>query len=405
MWVGTPKTQVLVLADECGNPYSPRMKLRGTFPPDHPIRVAIDGNFLCLPPSGIGTYVRCLVAALEADHERLGVTIDVLNGGGGRLPRPGSRLHRFAWDIVGVGASAARRGPRPAVLHLPQMSAPIVSPVPAVVTIHDVIPLVLKEYRASRSMQAYLALMARTARNARAIIAPSQASADDIERVLGVNPDRITVIPEAASPDLVPDETELAANVVRARFGVAGRYLFNIGGLDVRKNVALLVESFADALADLPGDVSLVVAGQAHSNNPRMFPPIEPVIRARGLEGRVHLLGRVTDDERRSLFQAAMACVTPSSYEGFGLTPLEAMACGTPVIAANSSSFPEVIGDAGMLIEPARDALAGAIVRLTADAELRRRLGAAGLERSRQFSWNKAAEATVAVYRAVAERR
>lgn len=371
---------------------------------DRPVRVAIDGNFLRLPPSGIGTYVRCLIQALEADHERLGVTLDVLDDAGRRILQPGSRLHRFAWDTLGAGISVARRRPRPDLLHLPQMSAPIVSPVPAVVTIHDVIPLVLSEYRASRSMQVYLALMARTARNARAVITPSQASADDIERVLGVNPHRITVIPEAASPDLVPDETGSSTEAVRERWGVEGDYLFNIGGLDVRKNVPMLVESFADAMPHLPPGMSLVIAGQAHSNNTRMFPPIEPVIRARGLEGRVHLIGRVTDDERRSLLQAALACVTPSTYEGFGLTPLEAMACGTPVIAANSSSFPEVIGDAGMLVAPERHALTQALIQLTGHPELRRRLGAAGLERSRAFSWAKAAAATAAIYRSVGRR-
>lgn len=369
-----------------------------------PVRVAIDGNFLRLQPSGIGTYVRCLIEALRADEEHLGVTLDVLDRSRGDLLRPGSRLHRFAWDTVGAGVSAARRHPRPDVLHLPQMSAPIVSPVPAVVTIHDVIPLLLPEYRASRSMQTYLALMARTARNARAIIAPSQASTDDIQRVLGVASEKITVIPEAASPDLVPDDSGVAAIDVRDRFGIEGQYLFNIGGLDVRKNVPLLVESFADALPQLPGEISLVIAGQAHSSNTRIYPAIEPVIAARGLEGRVHLLGRVTDDERRSLLQAALACVTPSMYEGFGLTPLEGMACGTPVIAANASSFPEVIGDAGMLVEPTREALAKAMILLSSDPAFRRSLGLAGLERSRQFSWARAATATAAVYRSVAGR-
>lgn len=381
------------------------MKRPELAPTDRPIRVAIDGNFLRLQPSGIGTYLRCLIGALRADQERLGVTLDVLDRSRGDVLRPGSRLHRFAWDTIGAGVSAARRHPRPDVLHLPQMSAPVVSPVPVVVTIHDVIPLVLREYWASRSMQAYLALMARTARNARAIIAPSRAAAGDIQRVLGVSADRIAVIPEAASPDLVPDGTGAAANDVRDRFGVEGEYLFNIGGLEVRKNVPLLVESFADALPRLPSGMSLVIAGRAHSTNARMFPPIEPVIAARGLEGRVHLLGRVTDDERRSLFQAALACVTPSMYEGFGLTPLEAMACGTPVIAANSSSFPEVIGDAGILVAPERDALAKAMIQLSSDPALQRNLGGAGLERSRQFSWSRAAAATADVYHLVAGRR
>ncbi len=369
--------------------------------PDRPLRVAIDGNFLRLPPSGIGTYVCCLVDALEADRERLGVTLDVLDAFGRKILRPGSRFQRFAWDSLGASISVTRRNPRPNLLHLPQMSAPIITPVPTIVTIHDIIPLVLKEYRASRSMQIYLALMARTARNVRAIITPSRASAADIQRVLGVEADRIKVIPEAASPDLVPDETGATAGIVRERFGIEGQYLFNIGGFDVRKNVPLLVEAFADALPHLPPDMSLVIAGQPHTDNPLMFPPVEPVIRKRGVERRVHLIGRISNDDRRSLFQAATACVTPSIYEGFGLTPLEAMACGRPVIAANSSSFPEVIGDAGMLVPLERDQFAQAMIRLAGSPDLQRDLGAAGLQRSREFSWAKAAEETTAVYRSV----
>lgn len=210
------------------------------------------------------------------------------------------------------------------------------------------------------------------------------------------------MIPEAASPDLKPDDEGVAIGMVRERFGIEGPYFFNIGGLDVRKNVPLLVESFADALSELPETMSLVIAGQAHSGNTRMFPPIEPVIRAHGLQGRVHLLGRVSDDDRRVLLQAAMACVTPSRYEGFGLTPLEAMACGIPVIAANSSSFPEVIGEAGMLIEPDRAAVTRAMLQLADAPDVQRRLAVAGLERASQFSWAKAAGATAAVYREVA---
>lgn len=362
------------------------------------LRVAIDGTFLRMPPSGIGTYLRCLIEALEAGRERLGLSIDVVDS---RARVPNARLNRFAWDSIGAGMAVARR-PRPALLHLPQMSAPIVSPVPVVVTIHDVIPLVLGDYRASRAMKVYLAMMARTARNARAIITPSEAAAADIQRVVGVARERITVIPEAAAPDLVPDATGTAAGAVRQRFGLDGPYLFNIGGLDRRKNVPLLIDAFADALPALPPDVSLAIAGAAHSRNTRMFPPVEGLVASRGLEGRVRLLGRVSDEERRWLYQAAMACVTPSSYEGFGLTPLEAMACGVPVIASNAASFPEVIGDAGMLVEPSRAVLAKAMVSLVNDAGLRQRLGEAGLERATAFSWTRTAEATAAVYRATA---
>ena len=366
-----------------------------------PIRVAIDGNFLRLPYSGIGTYVREITRALEAGRESLGIDIALVEPRTGRFFKPGTRVHRFAWDAVGVSAAAVAARPRARLLHLPQMSAPIVAPIPCVVTIHDTIPLALPEYRATRAMQVYLALMARTARQARHIIVPSRFAADEVRRVLGVARDRITVIPEAASPDLVPDRTGTAERDARRRFGIRGPYLFNIGGFDTRKNLPLLIEAFGAALPSLPEGAALVIAGAPHSTNPRVYPPLEPVIERLGLGGKVLLIGRVPDDVRRLLYQGAVACVTPSQHEGFGLTPLEAMACGTPAIVANRTSLPEVAGDAGVVVEPEVDALANAMVRVVTDRTYRSDLSRRSIERAALFSWTLAAAQTAAVYRQV----
>ena len=366
-----------------------------------PIRVAIDGNFLSLPQSGIGTYVRELARALHADREALGIDIGLIEPRRGRIFARGSRRHRFAWDAIGVSAAAVAGRPRASLLHLPQMSAPVVSPFPCVVTIHDTIPLSIPDYRATRAMQLYLALMARTARHARHIVVPSQSAANDVRRVLGIAPERITVIPEAASPDLQPDPTGMAERDALKRFEIRGPYLFNIGGFDKRKNLPLLVEAFGAALPSLPEGTTLVIAGAPHSTNPRVFPPLEPVIERLGLGGKVLLLGRVLDDERRLLYQGAVACVTPSLHEGFGLTPLEAMACGIPAIVANRTSLPEVVGDAGLIVEPELDALAAAMVRIMTDVEYRNDLSRRSIERAALFSWKRAAGATAEVYRTV----
>src|SRR5699024_4702442 len=117
---------------------------------------------------------------------------------------------------------------------------------------------------------------------------------------------------EAPSIDLAPSGDDAAAEAVRQRWGIAGRYLFNIGGFDRRKNLPLLIEAFAAAMPSLPDDARLVIAGAAYTGNPRVFPPLEPLIRRFGLENRILLTGRVTDDERRALYQAAYAYVTPS---------------------------------------------------------------------------------------------
>ena len=142
----------------------------------------------------------------------------------------------------------------------------------------------------------------------------------------------------------------------------------------------------------------LVIVGRAHTGNARMYPPLEPLIRRYGLEGRVRLVGAVADDEFVALYRAAEAFVFASAYEGFGLTPLEAMACGAPVICSRCSSLPEVVGDAGLLIESEPRRIAGAILELLGDDALRADLSARGIERAQTFSWERAADMTLDAY-------
>jgi glycosyltransferase involved in cell wall biosynthesis len=367
---------------------------------DDTITVAIDGNFLALPASGIGTYLRGLLDALNADADSLGVRMHLVEPAPGRFLHPGSKQHRFLWDAFGVaGGVLAAGNPKPDLLHLPQMSAPLSSPIPVVATIHDVIPFVMDDYRASRAMRLYLATMARSVKKARRVIAPSRSAKADIARVLGIPADRIRVIEEAADPSFVPGTGGSAIALVAEKWGLTGRYLFNIGGFDRRKNLPLLIEAFAAALPSLDDDVRLVIAGAPHTGNERVFPPLEPVIREHGVEGRVVLTGRVTDEERLALYQAAHVYITPSEYEGFGLTPLEAMACGVPAIVANRTSLPEVVGDAGLCVEPTVEELSRAIVFLMTDDARHEALSRASLQRASQFSWPRAAKETVEVYR------
>lgn len=368
---------------------------------DTPLPIAIDGNFLAMPPSGIGTYLQGLVGALRDESDSLGIEVRLVTPEAGRFLHPGDRAHRFAWDAAGVTAGVLRDRSRPKVLHLPQMTAPLWSPVPMVTTIHDVIPFVLEDYRASRAMRAYLSLMARTVRRAKRVIAPSESARADIERVLGIPGERIRVIPEAAGRDLVPSRDGEAVGRVRERWGIDSRYLFNIGGFDRRKNLPLLIEAFAAALPMMPDDVRLVIAGTPHTENPKAFPPLRPIIRQFGLDDRVILTGRVSDEERRWFYQAAHAYITPSMYEGFGLTPLEAMACGVPAIVANRTSLPEVVGEAGLIVEPDVQGLAVAMGAMMTDDALRARLAAASLERAATFTWVAAARATTEVYHEV----
>jgi glycosyltransferase involved in cell wall biosynthesis len=361
-----------------------------------PLRVALDVGFLELPPSGVGAYVQGLLGALQRRDD---VEIQQLRPPAA-LGRLGPRAMRMVWDAAGVEVVRAIGARDADLLHIPAFSAPAVSPAPKVVTVHDVIPLVLPDYRASRAMSLYLALMRRTVHRARIVLTPSAFSAAEITRVLGIAPERVRVTPLAVDPSLrpAPDIGQVRARVAQ-RFGVDGPYLLHMAGFDRRKNVRLLVRALARALPELPDDASLVLAGAPHSDNSTVFPPVEPLIEALGVGERILLTGRVSNEERALLYQGALGYVTLSSYEGFGLTPLEAMTCGVPVIAANRTSLPEVVGDAGMLVEPDVDEGAAAIVALVTNDAIREDLARRGLERAAGFTWDRTADLTVAAYR------
>lgn len=360
---------------------------------DRPIRVALDASFLEMAPSGIGSYVQCLAATLREIGPAHGVNLHLVNP---HWPDDHViRSRRARWELHDVGAAA--RALQPDLLHIPNFSAPFRAGVPFVATIHDVIPLVLPAYRTSPAMKAHLNLVTRNVRSARLVLTPSQAAAADIERVLGIPSSRVRVTPLGApSVTRHPSAGDIAE--VHQRLGIDGPYIFNVGGLDVRKNLPALIEALALVAPHIP-DLRLVIAGTPHSENPAVFPPLQPVIDRHGLGKRVILTGRISDDDRSALYSGAAIYCTPSRYEGFGLTALEAMAHGVPVISSNATSLPEVVGDAGLLVDPDPANVAVAITRLVTDHALADRLRAAGLARAAGFTWERTALLTIAAYR------
>jgi glycosyltransferase involved in cell wall biosynthesis len=366
------------------------------------LRVAIEASILALPPSGTATYVRSLSAALRASEPDLDLHLlepDWQDRDGSRLVdrlRHDRRWRRLSWDAWG-SARAARRA-NPDILHVPQFAAPLWSPCPLVVTLHDAIPFVLPEYRGSRPSRIHARLMQRTTGRAKIVLTPSQAAAADLIRVLGVPAERIRVTPEAADPIYRPDGDPARLAEVRDRFGIGERYAFNVGGLDARKNLPLLVEAFARLLPTLSEPVDLVIAGAAHTDNPALYPSLQPIVDRLGVADRVQLVGRISEEDKLALYRGADLYVTPSRYEGFGLTALEAMSCGVPTIAANRTSLPEVVGDGGLLVEPTVDDLATAMRSVLTDSDLARWLRAKGLEQAATFSWEETARLTLAAY-------
>jgi glycosyltransferase involved in cell wall biosynthesis len=232
----------------------------------------------------------------------------------------------------------------------------------------------------------------------------SHHAAEGIAAVLGIPRDRIWVTYEAADDCYVPITTRDSISALLERMGIRGPYIFNIGGVDVRKNLPVLIRAFHEILPDITESIQLVIGGAPHSDNQTVFPPLAPLIRELDLDARVVLTGRVSEEDKLGLMQGATVYVTPSLYEGFGLSALEAMACGIPVVAANRTSFPEIVGDAGLLTEPRVQEVAEAMRTVLTNEELRVDLAHRGVERARQFHWRKTAEETVEVYRHVLSR-
>ncbi len=284
------------------------------------------------------------------------------------------------------------------VLHSPDFIPPFRRNCRSVITIHD-LNFVLYPHFLTKDAARYYGQIDQAVRRTDAIIAVSKATKADTMRLLGVPEDKITVIYEAASPVFKPLDDPNVLEKVRSRFDIAGDFMLFVSTIEPRKNVPTLLRAFRQLLDDYRLDVQLVLAGQKGW----LFEEVFDLVTELDLEDEVLFVGRVTTEELVWLYNTAQCLVAPSIYEGFGLTPLEAMACGTPVIVANVSSLPEVVGDAGLKVDPYKpDEIAVAMSRLLSDQELRKSLIHKGLKRAAYFSWDKAAEETLELYHSLA---
>ncbi|MEX1020100.1 MAG: glycosyltransferase family 1 protein, partial [Litorilinea sp.] len=231
---------------------------------------------------------------------------------------------------------------------------------------------------------------------ARHIIVPSESTKKDLIGQLGVASSKVSVIYEAADARFVPLPVEETRRTVCRKFGLPDTFVLFVGTIEPRKNIDGLLRSFRnlkDRLHDKP--VGLAIAGGPGW----LFNETLALIEKLDLKDDVYLLGRVSDDDLHHLYVAARCHVHPAHYEGFGLPPLEAMACGTPTIVSNISSLPEVVGDAALMVDPQNpEELAIAMQRLLMDDALHAEQREAGLRRARCFSWRLAAHRTIEVY-------
>jgi glycosyltransferase involved in cell wall biosynthesis len=365
------------------------------------MKVALDARKI--DDFGIGTYVQGLLEALPAVGEPEAFVAYLPPARAPSVSAAAAWGARAFWRPIAARtysvpelwqlALAARRD-RADLYHAPHYVCPPWLPCPAVVTVHDLIHLRFPVRQRHPLAPLYARVMLRLAvRRACRLITVSASTRDDLIERLGVRPERIRVIPNGVGPPFGPTDAAGGADPTLGELGVSRPYLLFVGNPLPHKNVRRLLEAFAG----LPPALGrLVLVGIPPAARAR----IDALCAAPGLGERVRVLGPVPAPVLARLYQSATLVVCPSLWEGFGLAALEAMACGTPVVAANRGGLPEVVGDAALLVDPTSvDALRTAMYTLAGQEPLRAALRVRGLARARAFSWRHVAEATVAVYR------
>lgn len=301
-----------------------------------------------------------------------------------------SPLFRIVWEQTGLPIVLAVR--RIDVFHGPNFTVPLLTRVPCVVTVHDLAFLKFPDQLPTTRRIWLIAATRMSVRKAKCVIVVSRNTSDDLVSWLHLSPDKIRVIPLAPSPR-IKRVSGTSLDVFRMKWGIERPYVLAVGTLEPRKNLVTLLRAFSEIRDEVPHE--LVLVGPEGWMNEEFTSTIEHL----KLGDRVRLTGFVSDEELGGWYSAAELFAFPSLYEGFGLPTVEAMTCGAPVLASNSSCFPDVVGDAGELLPPTDvTAWAAAMRRLLGDDARRHELRQRGFARAKAFSWDASAEATHKVY-------
>ncbi|MDQ6706963.1 MAG: glycosyltransferase family 4 protein [Acidobacteriota bacterium] len=333
--------------------------------------IALNSRFYAHRPTGMQRYALELAARFGGNIQQI------------RPDRPLKGAAGHLWEQVYLPAALRGR-----MLWSPNNTGPL-AVANQVCTFHDLIPLDRPEWFNPRFAAWCQWLLPRLARKVRRIISVSEFTKQRIVERCGIDASKITVIPNGVDARFHPRPAgEIAA--MRESLGIGGApYLLCVGSVEPRKNLPRLLNAWSSALAKMPEDVQLVVAGAKGA------PLVFSNVAVGKLPARVRLTGYVNDQQLPALYSGAMALVYPSLYEGFGLPPLEAMACGVPVITSNGTSLPEVVGDAAVLADPSDiESISEAILRVTRDESLRKAMRAKGLARAERYRWDAVASKT-----------
>lgn len=373
------------------------------------MRVVIDLTPTVQRHAGVGRYageLACALLAADSDVEVTPFYTDRL----GRKPAPpldalpasALRWSNKPWRLSAF-LSACGRVPMDSlvgqgdIFHATDHVLPHLARARSVFTLHDLSFITRPETHLGSNRWFLRLAVPMFLRRSNAVICVSEHTRADAIRHYRLDESKIHVIPEGVNSRFQPMEDPSVRLAVRAKYGLPEEFILFVGTIEPRKNLVALLGAYRELRAEGRPEKLVVVGRKGWLHGPTFSR-----LRELGLEGEVLFLGYVADDDLPAIYSAASVFVFPSLYEGFGLPPLEAMACGTPVVCSNASSLPEVCGDAAILVPPT-DVLAmtAALRRVLDDPELRLQLRSRGLRQAARFSWEEVAARTISVYREV----
>jgi glycosyltransferase involved in cell wall biosynthesis len=370
------------------------------------MRAGIDARSVYSGHGGIGTYAKELVwalARLDGDSEyfvlRTAHTDTEPLTNASNVTEIGCHAAMLDWRWEQLALPSLAEDLDLDVLHMTCFGAPLAKPCAVVSTVHDVVFRVRPDL-VDPKLAASLDRAARqAARCADRVLTVSEFSARAIVEAYEVPAHRISVVYPGVGESFVPGNRGEAVARVRGRFGLEPGFVLYVGAIEPKKNIDGLLEAIAMLVRGDHPELTLALVGGRGG----MDYDVGQAVLIRRLESSVRVLGYVAEQDLLALYRAAGVFVYPSRYEGFGLPPLEAMACGTPTVVANTTSLPEVVGEAGLLVDPEHpESIAEAVDRVLTSPELAAELRTQGLQRAAQFTWQQTAEQTLEVYRETA---
>lgn len=356
--------------------------------------------------TGIGTYTYQLISSLnkiDKQNDYLlftpeGYSSDIKFNRNFDIKSIADTMALDFWDDVNIPNELYDKNIN--LYHVPQngVGLPIEKNHPFVITLHDTIPIHMPETVGDRYLNIFQKDMAGIVSRCDGIITVSEFSKEDISRDFNYPKEKIFVTHLASEGIYKPIDKNLCKEVLKKHYGLDSNYILYVGGFSPRKNIVGLIEAFSRIINVIPKDTNLVIAG----NKGKSYSIYKACAERLKIEDRVIFPGFISMEHMPHLYNNASLFVYPSFYEGFGLPPIEAMACGIPVITSNVTSIPEVVGDAALLFNPKEtEVLSEKICEALMNEHLRISLIVKGFEKARALSWDKTAIETLKAYEAI----